>query len=200
VRKILRSVSALSAASVLWLVLASGCNATSTEDQACVRLRHLSCECFPNCLADDSGALNSGDARECNDRVRATHAYWSASCENCPVDCEYGWGDCALAVYREVGLDIPYGSCTPGSRECERLRRLSCECLPECQWGDQDTIDSGAADRCDTRVTEYHTYWSAGCENCPVNCEYGWGDCAQQIYIELELPVDSPCPPTASGG
>jgi hypothetical protein len=112
---VLRRITTTALLAAMGAATASGCEVT-VDNEACDRLRSLSCGCFPDCQTADIAVIDARESAECDARVREVFAYWS-TCRpeslggnSCGPNCEYGWGACAFDVYRELGLE-PLGAC-----------------------------------------------------------------------------------------
>lgn len=97
------------------LCLPGGCDA-STSVPECDRLQHFSCDCFPLCQMDYVDIVDSRDAARCDQALRSAFAYWQTCAGKCGLNCQYGWGSCAISAYKSLGLD-PGQQCAPAAAD-----------------------------------------------------------------------------------
>lgn len=103
-------------AAAIAIPLSSGCEAGQTN-AACARLQDFSCHCFPLCLSKYNATIDSADTNACNKAIADAYAYWKPHCTKaCTPNCQYGWGSCAQAHYREIGKSASH-PCTANGKD-----------------------------------------------------------------------------------
>ena len=83
---------------------------------------------------------------------------------------------------------------------CDRLRRFSCGCFPECREEAAAAIEAQDSQRCEEAILGAFEKWRTSCRgndagpgSCGQQCEFGWSACAFQVYREVGLSPGAEC-------